>query len=217
MAYDANDPADKKIVDALVKAAVQAAGRDDGALLPANGDAGEIERLENELEAGKSELRKVQGELRQVKRDLETAAGERDTFKQTAETEGAFANNLVIENGLTAALTEHNVAPEFMPAAVALLQGQVQVKPGEGGKRQAFAGDKPLSEFVKEWAAGDAGKHYVKAPANGGGGAGGGAQGGGSGTKKISEMSEVERNTHYNAVGKEAFDAQVLAEKAAKP
>lgn len=236
MAYDANDPADKKIVDRLIADAVavaveEAATEHDAAIeglknknkellgkitkLRAGGDAGdtgEIERLENELSASQTELRKAQGEARQVKRDLEAAAAERDTFRATAETEGNFARDMVIENGLTAALVENKVASQFMPAAVALLKGQIQVKTGTDGKREAFAGDKPLGEFVKDWATSEAGKHYVAAPANGGGGAGGTGSSGGS-AKKISEMTEIERVAHHTAIGEEAFKAQIAAEK----
>jgi predicted lipoprotein with Yx(FWY)xxD motif len=235
MAYDPNDPADKRIVDKLIKDAVDAALEEARTEHEAEveglrnkrtelldklkkarageggGDTAEIDRLENELETVKGELRTATANLRQAKRDIETVTAERDTARQTAETEGTFARDLVIENGLTAALTEANVAPQFMPAAVALLKGQVEVKADDKGKRQAFASDKPLGEFVKEWAQGDQGKHYVAAPNNSGGGSGGAGQGGGS-AKKISEMSESERISHFNAIGKDAFEAQVQRE-----
>jgi hypothetical protein len=64
-------------------------------------------------------------------------------------------------------------------AVKALLAGQVTIKV-DGDKRIANIGDKPLSDFVGEWAKSDEGKHFVSAPNNAGGGAqgGGNAQGG---------------------------------------
>ncbi len=240
MAYDPNDPADKAIVTGLVNAAVTAALEEAaetheaevaglrakktellGKLAKARageggGDTGEVERLEGELDALKKELSTAKTEARQAKRDLEAAQTERDTATTERDTEATFSRNLLIENGLTAALIENKVADIHIPAVTALLNKGLEVKTGTDGKRQVFAGDKPLGEHVKEWAASEAGKHYVTAAANGGGNAGGGTQGGGPGTKKISEMTELERTAHYNTVGKEAFDTQVAAEKAPK-
>jgi hypothetical protein len=60
-----------------------------------------------------------------------------------------------------------------MPAVKALLRSQTQLK-----DNQAVIGDKPLKDFMDEWATGE-GKVYIKAPDNSGGGAGG--PGGGAG------------------------------------
>lgn len=233
MAYDANDPADKKIVDDAVAAALQEAETNHEAEIEGlknknkqlldkisklragndNGDNNaEIDRLERELDESKGKLRTTETELRETKRKLTTVEGERDTATKGLETETSFSRNLLIENDLTTALTAANVAPHLMDGAKALLAGKAKVVT-EGDDRKAVVGDKPLSEFVKEWALGDQGKAYIAAPANGGGGGTGGGQGGGA--KKISEMTLQERNAHYTAVGQAAFDAQVEAENKA--
>lgn len=62
----------------------------------------------------------------------------------------------------------------MMPAVKAMLKQQTSIK-AEGSDYLALMGDKPLSEAVIEWAQSDAGKPFVVAPDNSGGGAAGGA------------------------------------------
>jgi hypothetical protein len=70
-----------------------------------------------------------------------------------------------------------------------MLKDGVQIV-ADGDVRVAKIGDKALSEFVKEWAAGDEGKHFVQAPANNGGGATGGS---GAGTQgKVMPRSQFD-------------------------
>lgn len=212
MAYDPNDPADKAIVDGLIAEALDAERekhndevkrlKDENfkqreKLRKARGgegvDTGEIERLERELEETGAKLHTAEANLREVNRKLKATEGERDNARQTLETEASFSRNMLVENGLTAALVEANVAPHFMEAAKALLMKQGVTVKVDGDNRTAVGpNDKSLGDFVKEWATSDAGKHYVTAPANGGGGGGGNPQGGAP-TKKLADMSETER------------------------
>ncbi len=233
MAYDPNDPADRKIVSDAVAEALEEARTEHEASVEglkaknrdlltklnrartAGGDnsAEEVTRLEAELEKAQGELRTATSALRTAERDLKTVTGERDTANATLETETSFSRTMVVENDLTAALSEVNVAPQFLDGAKAMLAGGITVKEVDG-KRKAFAGDKPLSEHVKEWAASDKGKAYVAAPANGGGNAGAdNTPAGQAGAKKISEMNMLERTAHYNKIGQFEFDRQVEAEK----
>lgn len=212
MPYDANDPDTKAAVQAAIDAALEEAQTAHEAeieglktknadlvkriskLRSGNGDGShneEISRLEKELDESNSKLGMVEGELRETKRQLKKVEGERDTFKTQAETEGNFSRNMLVESGLTSALVEANVAPQFMEAAKAMLGKAVSVKV-DGDNRTAVVGDKSLGDYVKEWSASDAGKHFVKAPASGGGGATGAGTQGGAG-KKFSEMTEAER------------------------
>lgn len=211
MAYDANDPADQAIVQGLIDAALEEAREAHEAdiaglkrkntdlsnqikRLRAGGDdvhTAEITRLEGELEEVSGKLRTAETNLREVNRKLTAAERERDGFRQSAETETAFSRNMLVESGLTSALVEANVAPQFMEAAKAMLGKAVTVKV-DGDNRTPVVGDKSLGDYVKEWAASEAGKHFVTAPGNGGGGANGSPQGGG-GTKKLADMTEKER------------------------
>lgn len=216
MAYDPNDPADKAIVDGLVETAVNEALEAEReaheaaitGLKTKNADllkrlnkarsgdssaeAGEIDRLERELEEVRGELSTAQSNLRETTRKLTTAEKDRDTARASLETESSFSRNMLIENGLTAALVEAKVDPDLMEAAKALLGKGATVKV-EGDNRTAVVGDKPLGEFVKEWAASDAAKRFILAPVNGGGGAPPQGGGGNPGSKKLADMSEQER------------------------
>lgn len=188
MAYDAKDPADKKIVDKLIADAIaevlteaQTEHEADKAglvkknqeLIAANkklksgeGDPEEVSRLEAQIETLKSEIKTSAKVVKDLTR-------ERDTHKTAAETEAAAAKNLVVDNSLTAELIAAGVKKEFMPAVKSLLASKVE-QTIDGDKRTATVAGKPLSEFVKTWSLSDEGKSFVTAPANGGGNANGG-------------------------------------------
>ncbi len=211
MAYDPNDPADKALFDKAIKEALAAQAEEHeteieglrnkntellSKLRKARTDggsetSGEIERLENELSDTQSKLRKAESDLRTTRRDLDTATNELGTTRQSLQVEQETSRNEFVQNRLTSELSGVNVGSQFLEDVTASLSRSVTVKEVDG-KREAFVGDKPLGEFVKEWSLGDKGKHYVTAPANGGGGANppGSPQGG---AKKIHEMTEMER------------------------
>lgn len=188
MAYDPNDPNDKKIVDKLIKEAVDAALEEANVEHDANvkglkdknrellgklkaaekgeGDPAEVARLEGEVEA-------LTAKVKESEKALKGLTKERDELKTGFETESNFSRKLLVDNGLTEALVAANVGKQFLPAVKAMLAGQVTLKT-EGDERKAFIGDKSLGDYIKEWSQGDDGKHYVSAPANGGAGANGG-------------------------------------------
>jgi Rad3-related DNA helicase len=196
MAYDPKDPADKKIVADLIAAALADAEdkhESDIAGLKANNarlkeqlkkatageaNAEEITKLESELATS-------QAKLKTAEKDLIKITKERDETVKTLEAETGFTQKLLVDNGLTEALVKANVTKQFLPAVKALLASKVTLKV-DGDNRVAMVGDKPLGEFVDSWAKGDDGKHYVAAPANGGGGSNGGTSKTGSG-KSISQ------------------------------
>ena len=95
-----------------------------------------------------------------------------ETVAKQLESESGFTSKLLLDNGLTDALVKAGIKKELLPAAKALFSQQAKVI-AEGDTRKAVIGDKELSAFVGEWAASDEGKHFVQAPANGGGGADG--------------------------------------------
>jgi hypothetical protein len=212
MAYDPNDPADKKIVDDAVNAALETAREEHeaevtrltekntellGKLKKAREgkeDAGEVARLESELSDAQSDLRSAQSSLRTAERDLKREKERAEKAENERDTERNLSQNELIENKLTAALVENKVAPHFMDAAKALLKGKAAVEVDADGNRTVKADGKDVADFVKEWSAGDAGKHYIIAPGNAGGGAAG-PNGGGNptGAKKLEDLTEAER------------------------
>lgn len=156
---------------------------------------GDNKKLKTELRA-KSEIKledftALEGENEKLRADLvtankaakdATAAAEKSA--KALEAEGGFTRKLLVENGLREQLAANGVTnPIHQKAAMAMLSGGVEIA-ADGETRVAKVGDKALADFVKEWAAGDEGKHFVAAPANGGGGAGGGS-GAGGGAKQV--------------------------------
>jgi hypothetical protein len=73
----------------------------------------------------------------------------------------------------------------------------------EGEERKALIGDKPLPDYIKEWAGSDVGKKFVAAPANSGGGAGGG--GGTGATVKTMTRTEYNERVVSDPAGTNAF------------
>ena len=133
----------------------------------------------DELDNVKAENAKLSGELKLKAKDSEKL------LAQLGEKDGAL-QKLIIDDGLTNALTSAGVVPELMPAVKALLRSQAQLK-----DNQAVINDKPLAEFMTEWATTD-GKAYIKAPTNSGGGAGGSKGGERDGNIDISKMTPNE-------------------------
>lgn len=155
-------------------------------------DPADLERLESENEALRADLTKIQKEYKTATKELETT-------KAAVQSESAFTQKLLIENGLSQELINAGVKnPVNLKATQAMLKGLVQVV-AEGDARIAKVGDKALSEFVKEWAASDEGKHFVDAPANGGGGAPGG---GGSGNVDTSKMTAAQKMEYGRTIKK---------------
>ena len=118
-----------------------------------------------------------------------TKGKDKDITKLTELNTGLNANlqSVLIDGGLSDNLAKIGVKPEFLEATRALLRGQVSIV-----DNKAIAGDKPLNDFMTEWA-GDAGKAFISAPQNSGSGGQGGS--GGESAKTLSKMSESERNT----------------------
>lgn len=175
---DLNSPEVKEAIKAAVEAAT-------GPLVAKRDELlGEVKKLRRESQIDPAELEKVEAErdelkqrLAETERNATKAAKELEAAtKRLADTEGAYANTMR-DAALTAELTKAGVtSPALLKAAKALLaEGVVVVD--EDGRKAVKAGDKPLTDFINEWASGDEGKHFIAAPAISGGGAQG-ARGG---------------------------------------
>lgn len=78
----------------------------------------------------------------------------------------ARLSELLIDNGIKAALVEHNIAPQFHDFATAYFKAGAKIEGGE-----ALFGDVALADGIKAFVASDKGKHFVAAPVNTGGNA----------------------------------------------
>lgn len=160
----------------------------------------EIQAARDTAEAEKAEK---EGDFTKLREQLEAKhAKEVEKLTATLDAEKSVNHKLLVENGLTSALTEAGVKPEYLPAAKALLQAQSKIQLSDlDGQRAATVEGKPLAEFVTGWAQGDAGKHFVAAPANSGGNAQGAL--GADGSSKTITRSE------FDGLGQAARAAKV--------
>jgi hypothetical protein len=175
--------------DADVKAAIEAAVAEATAGLVAKNQEllGKLKKATKDAQidpsehaALQSELDATQAKLAEATKALKAANTEAEKVKKAFEGESKLTHRLLVENGLTDALTKAGVTnPVHLRAAKAMLSGQVQLV-AEGDNRIAKVGDKALADYVGEWAKGEEGKYFVAAQQNGGGGAPGGAGKGGN-------------------------------------
>jgi hypothetical protein len=189
---DLNSPEVKKAIEEAVRLATEGLEAKNVQLLA------EKKKLQKEngikpedLERLESENEKLKSDLEKVNKDVKKLTTERDTAVTNLAKESEISANAHKERELTESLAAINVSNAInLKAAKALLSSQVQVVV-EGDKRVTKVGDKLLADHLKEWAATDEGKHFITAPANGGGGANGGSgNGGGSKTMTRAEFDQ---------------------------
>ena len=141
-------------------------------------DPAEVEKLEATIE-------ELKGKLTTAEKSAKIATKEVETVRKQLESESSFNQRLLVDNGLTEALTKNGVVhPVHLKAAKALLEKSIKID-ADGENKVAKLGDKLLADAIKEWAGSDEGKHFVAAPGHAGGGAAGGNSGnGGAGAAK---------------------------------
>lgn len=137
-------------------------------------DPADVAKLEEEND-------RLKGELTKAQKDAKDAAKAAETATKQLETESGFTTKLLTENALNTALAEAGVKePAMLKAVKAMMVGTAQVVT-DGNDRVVKIGEKPLTDYIKEWAGTDEAKHFISAGNNNGGGAPGGkgASGGG--------------------------------------
>jgi len=161
---------------------------------------GRLEKLEEEKEAIEAEKANKSGDIEKITKKLEEKytkeigkLSEQIKEKDTElSTKSKLLNTHVIGEGLTAALVKAKVKPEFMAAAKAVIQAEQQGEVvDENGKPIAKFDGKAVDEFVTGWAQTDAGKHFVSADSNSGGGSHG-ANGSGKASTNVKTMKHSE-------------------------
>ena len=187
-------------VKAAIKDAVEEATR--GLIAKRDELLGEVKKLRKDSQIDPADYQRLKDEndqltdkLNEATKATKQALSEIEKERKARESESGFVQKLLIDNGLTDALTKAGVKPELMKATKALFAGQASIKV-EGENRAALIGDKPITDFIGEWAKSDEGKHFVLAQQN----AGGGGQGGGGQNKPdLSKLSPQERITAARA------------------
>ena len=162
-------------------------------------DPADVEKLESRIDELQGQLTEAQKVAKKATQDAEKAA------QAKADAEGSVAK-LLVDNGLTEALTKAGVTnPALVKAAKAMFATQAQVA-DDNGNKVARIGDKALADAISEWAGTDEGKNFVTAHDASGGGSQGGHKGGGAAVKEISRaafdaLDPVGRSAHFAAGG----------------
>lgn len=137
--------------------------------------AGEIKP--EDLRDAEERADKAEARARELESESKKLIGERDKAVKALETEQGFTQKLLIQDGLKTALIANGVKDEDYITSLSAQFGLGATVKVEGDKRLAMIGDKSLEDSIKEWAGTDAGKKYISAPVNSGGGAPGGDKG----------------------------------------
>ena len=178
-------------------------------------------KLVSELKNARAQNKEVDSEKYFAMQDeLETLKHEHDKLNKLHKTDTerlskglnekeSYLQRLIVDDGLTNALAKLGITGVKLFDAKAILKDKIDLKQN-GDKYEALIGDKPLNDFIKEWAEAKpsddgfvsiasfnipSGKNYIAAPQNTGGGATGGGSSGGQ--KSFKDMNEMERNTLY--------------------
>jgi len=129
-------------------------------------DPAEMTRVEDENARLKTDLAKAQ---KDVAAQAKIAA---DAVK-SLETETAAARSYAQDAEIADAIASGNVIPALVPAFKAMIQSQAKADLVDG-KYAVTIGDKPAKEYISTFLAGEDGKAFRSAQANGGTGATGG-------------------------------------------
>lgn len=138
-----------------------------------------------DLTAAEERADKAEAALKAAEGQVKTLTTERDKAAKALEAEQGFTSKLLIQDGLKSALLANGVKDEDYIDALATKFATGATIVSDGDARKGMIGDKPVADYIKEWAGSDVGKKFVSAPINSGGGAPGGSGGGRS--KSISE------------------------------
>lgn len=198
MTIDLNDPEIKEAIKSAVEEATAplVAKRDE--LLSEVKKARKGQQIDPETVSQlEGQIETLRGELTAAQKASKTAAADAEKARKALESAEGFTRQLLVDNGLTDALAKAGVTnPVHMKAVKSMLAAQVQIV-ADGDAKVAKVGEKPLADFVTEWAKGDEGKHFVAAPNNGGGGSHGG---GGASAQTPKTLAEAKTPDEQQAV-----------------
>ena len=168
-----------------------------------------LEAAEADKAAAAEEAASKSGDVDKIKQQLEAKHRKEIEALTRGKTEAeTMLNQVLIDNGITDALIKAKVAPQFMDAAKALIKQNSKAAVSiVDGKPTALIDEKPIGDFIAEWSQGDAGKNFVAAPENGGGGSGGPSGGGRVpvGVKR-SEMNPLQKAKYIRENGEDKYN-----------
>jgi len=203
---DLTSPEIQEAINAAVEDAVKGLQKKNNELLSklarkgndANSDSEELERIKNEKDSILDQLKEAQKLSKQITANFEAE-------KKTREALDNDLSKMIINSALGGELLKAGIKDsDYLDLVMTKFSSQASIKI-DGDNRTPMIGDKPLSDFVKEWSETEAAKKFIAAPLNQGGGGNGGGNGG-SGQKTISReqfngKSQAERLEFAKAGG----------------
>jgi hypothetical protein len=158
------------------------------------GDSKDIDKIRADLQA---KYQQKESELQQKLDNLDKQ------YKHT-----------VLDKELTTAFQAVEISAPYAKAAKHLLLNEygVDFEEDDNGTPKATVNNKPVHEFVKEWAGTDEGKAFIKPATNsGGGGTPGKAGQGGANGKAFADWSNADKAEYIRENGQSAY-SQLVAE-----
>lgn len=135
----------------------------------------------DENDSLKEQIKKLNHDIKGREKDIAKLSDSNNSLNGNLQ-------SLLIDGGLSDNLSKVGVLPQYMDATKALLRSQVSII-----DNKAVVGEKPLNDFMTEWA-GDGGKAFIKAPDSSGGGGQGGQGSGNTDVKKYFDKTGSDFN-----------------------
>lgn len=153
-----------------------------------------ISEFEAAKELDDNEKMKKTGDLEALeKKWAAKAEAEKKALQDEAARLKSVLEKKTIDDGLTSALLANNIAKQHIPAIKALLRSEAKIETSlDDDGVKALVDGKDLNDYVKTWAEGSVGKHYVAHDNNSGGGAKGSNSSAQGGTD-VSKLTPVQK------------------------
>lgn len=142
-----------------------------------------------DLAAAEDRADKAETALKEAQKAAKDATSAKEKAEKALKDEQGFTQKLLIQDGLKSALIANGVKDEDFLDSLTAKFGATASIAIDGDQRKAMLGDKPMADAIKEWAGSEAGKKFVSAPTNSGGGAGGGDRTKGSNVKTMTRSA----------------------------
>lgn len=178
--------------------------------LPKDFDPNEYKTLKQQAEERERREAEERGEWEKLREKLQQEHKEAvEGLKQEVASRDRAITSLTVDRELTEAISRVGVRDEYRSAVKALLErlGPTVEQNGDGYRGvipDEVHGNKPIAEYVKEWAESEEAEPFLAATNATGGGASGRSPGGAA-TKSLKEMSETEKMDYIDRHGYESY------------
>jgi signal recognition particle GTPase len=203
----------KEEMDAAIEAAVEKATsglktKNEELLAKLKAEKDAKAELETQKSKAEEEAALKSGDVEKITQQLtQKFSKEIDMLKGQLTEKSTRLHDVLVDSALTEALVKAKVAPQFIEVAKDHIKARNKPEVGDvDGKSTGLINGKPITDFVSEWSQSDNGKHFIAAPANGGGGSQGANGNNQVGAKKIPRsefeaMAAADQMAHFKSGG----------------